>query len=73
MSVADLGKYTKITGTDRTKLGEVLRRKYEKGSSIRELAGEHGRSYGFVHTVLVEAGTALRPRGGQPSPESVPA
>lgn len=65
MTSADLGKWTKITGTDRRNLAGQLRRKYERGSSIRELAGEHGRSYGFVHTMLNEAGTTLRPRGGQ--------
>lgn len=66
MTIADLGKYTKITGTDRKQLARVLKQKYERGSSIRELAGEHGRSYGFVHTMLTEAGTELRPRGGRP-------
>jgi predicted transcriptional regulator len=32
--------------------------------SIRELAGETGRSYGFVHRMLSESGVALRGRGG---------
>ncbi|MBN9620404.1 MAG: transcriptional regulator, partial [Actinobacteria bacterium] len=35
-----------------------------KGASIRSLAAEHGRSYGFVHRLLVESGTTLRGRGG---------
>jgi hypothetical protein len=66
MTTSDLGKYAKITGTDRDRLSALLRRKYEKGSSIRELAGEHGRSYGFIHQMLLESGTTMRPRGGQP-------
>ena len=34
------------------------------GASIRDLASETGRSYGFVHRMLSEAGVALRGRGG---------
>lgn len=66
MLATDLGKHSRIIGTERDKVGQSLRRKYEQGSSIRELAEDLGRSYGFVHKVLVEADTPLRPRGGQP-------
>ena len=41
-----------------------LKKQYDKGKSIRELADSHGRSYGFVHRVLSESGVALRGRGG---------
>lgn len=41
-----------------------LKTAYEKGSSIRTLAAESGRSYGYVHRALVESGAALRGRGG---------
>jgi predicted transcriptional regulator len=62
--VATLKKGARITGADRTKLASELKKSYDKGKSIRELADTHGRSYGFVHRVLSESGVALRGRGG---------
>jgi hypothetical protein len=59
-----LGKGTRITGTARTKLANDLKKKYEKGQSIRDLAESTGRSYGFVHRLLVDADVTLRGRGG---------
>jgi predicted transcriptional regulator len=59
-----LKKGARITGADRTKLASDLKKQYDKGKSIRELAEAHGRSYGFVHRVLSESGVALRGRGG---------
>ncbi|SHG83864.1 hypothetical protein SAMN05443575_2900 [Jatrophihabitans endophyticus] len=59
-----LKKGARITGSERTKLASDLRKAYDKGKSIRELADTHGRSYGFVHRVLSESGTTLRGRGG---------
>jgi transposase len=53
-----------ITGTARKELAEVLKKEYEEGRSIRAIAEAHGRSYGFVHRVLGEAGVPLRSRGG---------
>lgn len=61
MSVA---KYTNITGQPRSQLGTEFKHRYESGASIRALARTSGRSYGFVRTVLTEAGTRLRARGG---------
>lgn len=61
---AKAAKGTRITGADRTKLAAELKKAYDKGKSIRELADAHGRSYGFVHRVLCQSGVALRPRGG---------
>jgi hypothetical protein len=43
---------------------EELVNRYSEGESIRELASSMGRSYGFVHRALTEAGVPLRPRGG---------
>lgn len=57
-------KGARITGTERTKLASDLRKQYDKGRSIRELADSSGRSYGFVHRVLSESGATLRGRGG---------
>lgn len=62
--VADLKKGARITGSTRDKLAADLKKKYEKGASIRALAESTGRSYGFVHRVLSESGVALRGRGG---------
>ncbi|MFF1568699.1 helix-turn-helix domain-containing protein [Streptomyces sp. NPDC058293] len=59
---ADKGK--RITGTARDELARVFKREYDAGASIRTLADAHGRSYGFVHRILTEAGTGLRGRGG---------
>jgi Helix-turn-helix domain len=62
--VTELKKGARITGGDRNKLAVDLKRKYTSGASIRDLAGETGRSYGFVHRMLSESGVALRGRGG---------
>jgi hypothetical protein len=63
-TVADLKKGARITGAARDKLAADLKKKYEKGASIRSLAESTGRSYGFVHRVLSESGVQLRGRGG---------
>ena len=44
--MADLKKGARITGTQRDKLANDLKKKYEKGASIRSLAESTGRSYG---------------------------
>lgn len=62
--MAALTKGRRITGDERGTISDQLRRQYEKGSSIRAIAAETGRSYGFVHRVLLESGVTLRSRGG---------
>ena len=62
--MADLKKGARITGTQRDKLATDLKKKYEKGASIRSLAESTGRSYGFVHRLLLDAEVPLRGRGG---------
>lgn len=59
-----LRKGARVTGADRSKLASELKAKYSSGKSIRSLAEETGRSYGFVHRILTEAGADLRGRGG---------
>ena len=59
-----LAKGTRISGPQRDSLATDLKKKYEKGASIRSLAVETGRSYGFVHRLLSESGVELRGRGG---------
>jgi hypothetical protein len=59
-----LRKGTRVTGTERDKLATDLKKRYDSGESIRALAHETGRSYGFIHRILTETGVALRGRGG---------
>lgn len=59
-----LEKHKKVRGAQRTVLVSSLVAAYIAGRSIRALAAELGRSYGFVHRLLAESGVALRPRGG---------
>jgi transposase len=61
---AVLPKHARITGAPRAKLTAEIKKAYGKGASIRELAQQHGRSYGFVHRLLTEAEVTLRGRGG---------
>jgi hypothetical protein len=63
--VADaLKKGSRVTGAEREKLANELRKKYDAGQSIRQIAESSRRSYGFVHRILSESGTTLRGRGG---------
>jgi hypothetical protein len=62
--VAELKKGSRVTGGDRDKLSATLRKRYDSGASIRDLAASTGRSYGFVHRILSESGASLRGRGG---------
>lgn len=59
----ELAKGRRVSGEERDRLATGLKGDYENGATIRQLASSIGRSYGFVHHLLVEAGTALRPRG----------
>jgi predicted transcriptional regulator len=59
-----LRKGSRVTGTARERLAADLKKKYAQGRSIRALAEETGRSYGFVHRMLTESGVTLRGRGG---------
>lgn len=64
MAKATLAKGSRISGTQRTTLASQYADRYTGGESIRTIAEEAGRSYGFVHNVLKESGVALRGRGG---------
>lgn len=63
--MAELKKGARITGPDRAKLTTEITTQYLNGASIRNLAQEHGRSYGFMHRLLSESGAPLRVRGGR--------
>ena len=55
---------SRLTGPERAALTKKVVAGYKKGATIRELAEAHGRSYGTIHTLLVEAEVVLRARGG---------
>ncbi|WP_305094992.1 helix-turn-helix domain-containing protein [Prescottella sp. R16] len=59
-----ISRGARVTGESRDRLRDELKAEYEAGKSIRSLAEKTGRSYGFVHNVLVEADVTLRRRGG---------
>jgi len=59
-----LAKGSRITGAQRTTLASQYAKRYAAGDSIRKIADDAGRSFGFVHGVLKEAGVQLRGRGG---------
>src|SRR4051794_18557152 len=61
---AELAKGARITGEQRMELGDQLARRYAAGESIRALAEDTGRSFGFVHGLVKESGAHLRGRGG---------
>jgi hypothetical protein len=62
--VTDIKKGARLTGDDRARMAERVTAQYNQGRSIREIAQDTGRSYGFVHRVLSESEVALRGRGG---------
>jgi helix-turn-helix protein len=57
-------KGQQIVGAEREALTKDLTKRYRDGASIRTLAESIGRSYGFVHRALTDAGVSLRARGG---------
>jgi hypothetical protein len=59
-----LAKGSRISGAQRTSLATQYAKRYAGGVSIRKIADDAGRSYGFVHNVLKESGVSLRGRGG---------
>lgn len=57
-------KGSRVTGLAREAATETAIQNYRDGKSIRQVAETFGRSYGFVHRLLLESGTVLRGRGG---------
>lgn len=53
-----------LSPDQRIVLGSNLRCRYEAGETVRALADELDRSYGWVHGLLAQAGTRFRGRGG---------
>lgn len=59
-----LGRGARITGAERERVAAELAARYGRGESIRFMADDLGRSYGWVQGLLKEAGVTLRGRGG---------
>jgi hypothetical protein len=59
-----LRRASQIVGEQRDKVKAELAKRYEHGASVRSLAEDIGRSYGFVHRILRESGVTMRLRGG---------
>lgn len=70
--MAKLNKGKRISGDFRDQVQEDFVKRYAAGESIRAIADESGRSYGFVQGLLKAAGVEFRSRGGarQPRPRS---
>jgi transposase len=62
--VTVLKKGVRVTGSDRDKVSSKVMSDYANGKSIRDIAADLGRSYGFVHRLLSESDQPLRSRGG---------
>ena len=62
--IAKVARGARVTGVAREKLAAQMRKRYEKGATVRELHEETGRSFGAIQLLLAEAGTTMRPRGG---------
>jgi Helix-turn-helix domain len=62
--MAQPGTASRVAPSERSKLLDDLKPRYESGESIRALAQSCGRSYGFVHRLLTEGGTTMRTRCG---------
>ena len=54
----------RLTGEQRCTVGKKMREHYEEGMSIRQIAGEFGRSIGGTRRLLEENGVVFRGRGG---------
>jgi predicted transcriptional regulator len=56
----------KTDDPDRVVVRADLRKKYTQGATVRDLAEQVGRSYGYVHRILTEnKDFQLRDRGGK--------
>ena len=59
-----LNKGKRVSGQLRAEVQQTYVERYESGESIRKIAEDSGRSYGFVQALLKSAGVEFRARGG---------
>lgn len=64
IEVPRLTSHARLTESQAEVLGRELRQRYESGASIREIADDTEYSIQRIRTLLLNAGTALRHRGG---------
>lgn len=62
--MTELASGARITGQVRADLTDVVAQRYRSGESIRAIAADLGRSYGFIQRLLSEAKVEIRARGG---------
>ena len=62
--MAQLSKGKRISGDLRCEVSANFVERYRGGESIRSIATESGRSYGFVQGLLKDSGVEFRSRGG---------
>lgn len=58
---------TYLRDTELEKAAYAAQARYQAGVSVRAIAEEIGRSYGYVHRLLLLVGTDMRPRGRVPA------
>jgi lambda repressor-like predicted transcriptional regulator len=58
------GTGARTWGARRATFAQAVVEGYRNGATIRQLARQTGRSYGFIHRVLTENGVQFRQRGG---------
>lgn len=64
-----LKKHEQLRGEARRSLAQVLASRYTAGETLRQIAEDIGRSYGFVNNIVHEGGATMRTRGGpRPGP-----
>ncbi|MFI9358620.1 helix-turn-helix domain-containing protein [Streptomyces lydicus] len=63
LAVPEIPKGQHLTGSRRAHFIKQAKPAYDAGHSIRAIAAQATRSYGFVQRTLAESGIALRPRG----------
>lgn len=66
MALPRLAKGEWVSGAERVNLRAQLKERHDNGASIRELADEINRSYGFTRRLLKEAGAVLDRQGFLP-------
>jgi transposase len=63
-----LRRYEHVSGSNRAETRAAAAKLYADGATVRHIASDLGRSYGFVHRLLVESGVPLRSRGARSRP-----
>jgi hypothetical protein len=59
-----IARGTRVVGERRATLAAEVAKRYEQGESVRSIAADIGRSYGFVHGLLAQEDVTMRRRGG---------